>query len=349
MAITEPVYANRESVKRALDIMDTARANDQVDRLLGSATESVDGQLNRTFSPRIDTLEWDWLNPSSPTPWRLWLDDRELIEVLSLTSGGAAISTGNLVLYPNSGPPYNRVEIDISTTSSFSVGSTHQNAISLHGLFGYTLSLQSVGGLVSAINSSVGSIELPNGALVGVGDLLKADDEYLLVTERGWVDSTQNLQSPALTASVSNTTLAVTTGTSFNMNEVILLDSERMLIVDVAGNNLTVKRAWDGSVLAAHIGSDIYWSRSLTVLRGSVGSTAASHLISTPVKRWLPPPLVNQLCIAEALTGIEQEKSAYARVVGSGDNAFEGRGIGLADLRDMTCKRHGRHNRHRAV
>jgi hypothetical protein len=349
MTITEPVYANRESIKRALEINETARANSQIDRLLGSCSRSMDGELHRIFYPRIATLRWDWINVGSPTPWRLWLDDKELFSLTSLTSGGTSIPTNRIILYPNDGPPYNRVEIDTSTSSSFTLGSTHQNAIVISGVYaGCALIFASIGGLVAGINSSVTNVLIPDGSLVGIGDLLKIEDEYLLVTNRGWVDSTQNLQSD-MTASNSAVTVAVTDGTAFFVDEVILLNSERMLIVDVAGNNLTVKRAWDGSVLATHSGSDIYVTRSLSVTRGAVGSTAAAHLISTAINRWAVPPLLNQRCIGEVLSGIEQEQSAYARVVGSGDNAFEARGIGLVDLRLQTCTVHGRQVRHRAV
>jgi len=205
-----------------------------------------------------------------------------------------------------------------------------------------------IGGLVVATNDNVTTITVPNGALVGIGDLLRVESEYLLVTDRGWLYSTQNLQSD-MSASSGMVTVAVTDGTDFNVDEVILLNSEKMLIVDIAGNNLTVKRAWDGSVLAAHSSSDIYVSRLLTVGRGAIGSTEASHLIGTAISKWVPPPLINQRCIAEVLSAIEQEQSAYARVVGSGETAIEARGVGLIDLRLQTCTTHGRKNRHRAV
>lgn len=348
MTITRPVYATREMVKRALDIMETARANAQVDRLLEACSESIDGELHRTLYPRIDTLKWDWPNLSNPTPWRLWLDDKEIISVTSLTSGGTVIPVSDLILYPSNGPPYNRIEADISTNSTFAAGSTHQNAIAMAALLGHTLNLTLIGGLVSAINSSVTTLTVPDGSLVGVGDLLKVDDEYLLVISRGWVDSTQNLQID-LSASVGSTTVSVTNGAAFFTDEVILLDSEKMLIVDITGNNLTIKRAWDGSVLSTHSGSDVYVPRSLMVTRGVVGSTAASHLINADVHRWLPPPLASQLCVGEVLAAIEQERSAYARVVGSGESAYEARGVGLTDLRIRACAALGRKGRSRAI
>ena len=90
------------------------------------------------------------------------------------------------------------------------------------------------------------------------------------------LDSTYNVQSD-MTAQQNNVTISAS-GSGFNVGEVILVDSERMLIVDIAGNYLTVKRAWDGSVLAIHsTGADIYTLRLLTVTRGALGTTAGTH------------------------------------------------------------------------
>lgn len=349
MTIVEPVYANRETVKRALDIKETALANDQIDRLLQSASRSIDGDLKRKFYPRVMTFEIDWPNSQSPTPWRLWLNDKELVSVTELRSGGVVIGPGGFITYPDDGPPFNRIEIDTSTNSSFTTGSTHQKAISITGVFGYTLNLQALGGLVGAIDADDTTVVIGNGSLVGVGDLLVIESEYLQVTGRTWLDSTQTLQSPALTASAANTSLNVTTGSAFHAGETILLDSEKMLITDVSGNSLSVRRAYDGSVLASHSGSTIYVSRNLTVTRGVNGTTGASHLISTPVSRWVPPSLITQLCIAETINALQQESSAYARVVGTGETAIEARGVGLADLRKRACTTHGRQMRTRAV
>lgn len=349
MAITSPVYATRETVKRALDIKETARANEQVDRLLEAGSRTIDGDLHRVFYPRLQTLRWDCPDSQSGRPWRLWLDDHELISVSALVSGGVTVPASDYLLYPDDGPPYDRLEIDRSSSSAFSVGDTGQKATVITGLWGGApLTLADVGALVAAINSSVGALTVLNGALVGIGDLLLIDSEYLLVTDRGWLTSTQTVQTP-LTASAANTTVAVTTGSAFSNGEVILLDAETMLIVGVAGNNLIVRRAWDGSALATHSGSTVYVSRTLIVTRGAVGSTAASHLISAPISRWVPPALVHQRAVAETLTAIEQEQSAYARVVGSGEGSAEARGVGLADLRCRVYTAHGRKARHRAV
>src|SRR3546814_20587325 len=93
----------------------------------------------------------------------------------------------------------------------------------------------------------------------------------------------------------------VTDGTLFFVGELILIDSERMRIVDITGNNLTVVRAYDGSTLAApSLGADVYVYRSLTVERGALGTTAATHLDAASVTVWAVPASVKVLASGRA-------------------------------------------------
>ncbi len=93
-----------------------------------------------------------------------------------------------------------------------------------------------------------------------------------------------------------------------------------MLITDIAGNVLTVKRAWDGSVLATHVGATVYAPRLLTVVRGVLGTAAATHLNGAAVAVHAVPGLVRELAVAEALNLFLQESAGYARTVGEGDS-----------------------------
>ena len=60
----------------------------------------------------------------------------------------------------------------------------------------------------------------------------------------------QTLQAPGLTDRANAETVPVTNGAAIAVGETILIDAERMLTVDIAGNNLIVKRGFDGSTLA---------------------------------------------------------------------------------------------------
>jgi hypothetical protein len=349
MAITIPTYCSREDLKSSLDLDETARNNAQVDRAIEAATHAVEGVLHRKFYPQNATRYFDWPNYQYARSWRLWLDHNEVISVSSLTVAGTSIPSSGYFLEPvNSGPPYNRIEMDLSTNYSFESGNTEQRAVAVTGVFGYTHTHQNVALLAEALDGTETGVDVTNGASIGVGDLIEVDDEHMICVEKSMLDTTQNLQTP-LTAVNNNVTVAVSSGSTFNVGEVILLDSERMLIVDIASNNLTVKRAWDGSVLAAHTGSDIYALRSLTVVRGANGSTAATHSDAATVEKVVVPPLIRELAIAEATTYLAGESSAYTRTNAGDSNNPEDIGRGVQGLRNLAVRRYGRKSRVRTI
>lgn len=343
-------YATREDVKRALDSAETARNNGQVDRAIGAASRSVEGLLKRRFYPEAATRYKDWPNDQYARPWRLWLDKDELISVTTLTAGGVVVPAADYFLEPaNDGPPYTHIEIDLASTAAFSSGDTHQRAIEITGVFGYSADEEAAGQLAEALDASETAVDVTDSEAIGVGDIIKVDSERMIVTGKSMLDTTQNIGAN-LTAQANDVTVAVTTGSAYRVDEVILVDSERMLIVDIAGNNLTVKRAWDGSVLAAHTApADIYAPRTLTVTRGALGTTAATHADTTAITRHVVPELVRDLCIAEALNQLQQEASGYARTAGSGESERLVGGRGLADIRREARAAYGRKARKRAI
>ncbi|MEU0411726.1 hypothetical protein ABZ307_28445 [Streptomyces griseorubiginosus] len=339
-------YCTREDVKSALDFNETARNNGQIDRAIASASRSIEGLCRRVFYPQTATRYFDWPNEQTARSYRLWLNSNEVISVSALTSGGVLLDPADYDLRRSDDldqAPYTRIEIDLSGNASFSAGSTFQRSVAVTGLFGYRDDETPLGVTVEALDASETGVDVdgPTAASVGVGSLLRIDDERLLVTGRSVLDTGQNLQTP-VEANKSQTTIAVADASGFSAGEVILLDAERMLIADVAGTNLIVQRAWDGTPLAAHTGSDVYAYRTLTVTRAGLGTTAASHTSSTPVLRFDFPGLVRELCVAEAVNALMQESSGFARLVGSGDNEREMQGKALRDIRQQAVASYGR-------
>jgi hypothetical protein len=241
--------------------------------------------------------------------------------------------------------------LDRSTNSAFGVGSTPQRDVRITGMFGYQDVFAASGALAVALTDTTGTaVQVTNGALVGVGDVVRVDSERMLIVDKAMVTSGQTQQTTgAGTASKADNLLAVVDGTKFAPQEVILMDAERMLIVDVAGNNLSVIRAWDGTTLAVHSGATVYVHRLLTVTRGAYGSTAATHLISAAVQTAVVPSLVRQLALAEAIVDVAQQVGAYASMQGEGPSKVMKIGQGLPDLRNRCITAHGRVGRTRVV
>lgn len=338
-------YTTLESVKSDLDFKSTARNDAQVRRAIEGASRSVETLTRRIFYPLLATRSFDWPSDRSPTSYRLWLEENEIISLTSVTSGDESISLSDVVLYPNDGPPYDRVELLRSSSASFGQGDDIQNDVALLALYGYQNEETNVAVTTSSLAVTGTSLDVDDSSLVGTGTVLRIDSERLVVTAKSMIDTTVNIGGD-LTASKADQLVAVADGTAFAEDEVILVDAEKMLIVEIAGDNLVVTRAWDGSTLATHTtGADIYAPRRLTVSRAALGTTAASHASGATAVAWVVPGLVEELTAAEALNTLIQKSSAYSGSTGSGDSARRLSQSALQELRDRVAATYGRQQR----
>jgi hypothetical protein len=351
-------YTTRESIKRALDIAETARNNRIIDRHISSASRIVEGFCHRRFYPYIATRKWDWPNIQGALPWRVWVDDADIISLTTLsTTGGGAIPLANVFLEPNrNGPPYDRIELDLSSASAFGGGSTYQRSIIATGLFGYTNNETTLGVTVEALDTTETGIDVdgPTSALVGVGSILRIDDERVIVTERSNLSTGQTITS-ALDAQQKTVTVPVGSGANFGVDETIVIDAERMLVVDIVGNNLTVVRAYDGTPIASHSsGATVYAGRTLTVRRGALGTTAAAHSISSTVYLWQVPGGIQELVQAMTISDLMQEQTGWFRTMSASSN-FGGASRraatleALLDLKERVLQHYARKARQRTI
>lgn len=346
--MTNAWLATREDVASALDIKSTARDFTQIDREIEAASRSVERLLHRRFAPTLDTRYFDWPNQQMGRSWDLWLDENELISLPSaITSDGASIPPGNCFLEPvNYGPPFNRLSVSLASTSAFSSGSTFQQAVAVTGLYGYTDDSRFAGTTVGtfAVDNNVAYVVEQH---VGVGTVLQIESERLICTDRGMADTTVTV-SGSLDASAAATLVGISAATIY-AGEVLLIDSEQMLVTDVVASGVLVKRAWSGTPLAAHSnGAAIYSQRAFTVERGALGTTAAAHADGTTWTSWVVPGPVRDLCIAEVLAKFGKETSGYASD-GGGTGASGRKMSSLDDIRASTYASHGRKGRQRVV
>jgi hypothetical protein len=336
-------YASRESVARSLDFQESASAYREIDDALLAAGDEIHGRLQRFFYPLTATRRFDWPNRLSGRTWRVWLNQWDLQELTSISSGGVELDTDDVILYPQSDtPPWNRVEVDRSSSSAFTGAATEQQAIAITGVFGVPGRRVARGALESSIaSSSTTTVDVTDGR-IEVGHAIYVGTEYLQVVERTPLDTTQGLAG-AIDDSPGTDTVGVADGTSFTRGETILVDSERMWIRGVAANNLLVRRATDGSTIASHlIGADVYSFRRLTVERGIWGTTAAGHADSTSVEVYQAPPLIRTISKGVAENILLSESSGWGRTVGSGESEREYSGRGIATLWEEAAALYGR-------
>lgn len=343
-------YTSRETVMQALDVKAAAYTWQQIDRAIDSASRNVEGLMHRIFYPLTATKYFDYPNGQMARAGRLWLEGNECVSISLFTSGGVTVPPANFFLEPNEyGPPYDRIDINTGTNSALSSNTaTGQRSLALTGVWmGCALEEGNAGTLALAVATTTATSITVANANVGVGRVLRIDTERLIVTEKTYISSTQ---TATLTANLNNTSISVSDGTVFSRREELLIDSERVLIQDIIGNTLIVKRAVAGTALAAHTSALIYFGRQLTVTRGALGTTAATHTQGTVIARHINPPGIEELTVAYALTRELNELSGYSRVIGQGDaQASATVQRTLADLEDDVRRRYGRKARMRAV
>jgi hypothetical protein len=311
------MYAWREEVKSGLDLAETARSNTQIDREIQAASRSIEGELHRYFYPNVSTQTFDWPDHQYTAPWRLWLDQRELTGVTAVLAAGVDI-TSSVMLRPDDAPlhgePFTKLEIDLSSNAAFNAGNTFQRSISVTGTFGYCAA-ENPGGTITAFADTTGTVgTVSDSSLVGVGAILRVDNERMIVTAKAMTATGQTV-AVTLPAQANATTVGVQSGAALG-TEVIMVDSEKMLVTDIVGNNLTVIRGWDGTTLAQHTnGAVINAPRLLTVQRGALGTTAATHALNAAINVHVVPSLIRDWCVAETLSMLTQTRRGFTQVV----------------------------------
>jgi hypothetical protein len=380
MTVYEVAYCSREDSLRAIDFKDgiTTEVQGKTDRAIQSISRNIEGHLHRLFYPWDGTKWFDFPNYQYTSPWSLYLDRNDVLCLTDFSSGGVAIPLNTCFLRPANkrpGFPYTKIELDRSSGSTFGGQSaTPQNAIMGVGTWGFTADADPAGTLTASVNASATDILISDASQMGVGDLLILgygrgeapfpDDtlghaglirpyvgERVLVSNRQAAD-TGLAQSGAgcSTVSTADAQLQWTgTGTAPAQGEVLLLDSEQMLVQFVVDGVATVERAWNGTVLQAHDDAEIWAYRSLYVQRGFQGTAAASWPEGTAVYRHRVPQMIRDLAIGESVNRILQETSGYSRMVGSGDAARPASGMALADLWEECRTEYGRQARSRAI
>ncbi|HUV73865.1 MAG TPA: hypothetical protein VMW79_06125 [Anaerolineae bacterium] len=347
-------YCTREAVKAAAGL-NGSDEHASIDRLLESASREIERVLNRWFYPLTAIRYYPYPNTQSPTIYRYWLD-ADLLASTLVVSGGVTIVAADYFEEPaNYGPPYNRIEIDLSAAAAFRPGDTWQRAIEVTGRWGFCETSAAAGALAVADEylpaAPNTTIAVTDSSLIGVGDLILIGTERMIVTAKALLDTTTDVDMVGdITADEAVVAITVDLGTKVKVNEVITIDAERMLVEGIAGNILTVRRAYDGSVLASHLdNASVYVPRTLTVERAAVGTTAAEHLIAALISKNVPPGLISELALAETIYAMAQEKGHMTLAVGQGEAVREVSGKGIADVRKRAEDAYKRNRASRAV
>jgi len=314
-------YTSREAAKAAAGLSGSG-IDAVIDTQIEAASETAEQVLNRTFIPVTETRYYDW--PQKAGRSAILYEPREdILALTALTAGGTAIALGSIFLEPVNEPPYRQVEIDLSTSAAFQSGDTTQQSVAATGRFGYSEATKTAGAVASGLASDAAAATFvcSNAALIDVGDTLLIETEALFVSGRAFVSSGTTVNDATVTESLSDVTITLASGAAVNVGEVLLLDSEKVRVEAISGNDVTVERGVDGSVLAAHsTGITVYVARTLTVVRGANGTTAAVHADSTAIVKYAPAALLAKWVRAMAILAVKEGASGYTGQI-SGDSA----------------------------
>jgi len=345
--VTEIPLVQREEIMSTLDVKPSAFLARQIDRACLAGSRMAEDFCHRSFVPTLDTKTFDYPGTRA-TSSRIWFDQHGLISATAVTSGGVTFTEDvDFYLRPENeqSKPFDYIELNRSGSASFSGGP--QRAVSIEGLWGYNLIETLATTLAAAVASTSVTAVSVTGVAGGVGALIRVDSERMLVTGKSWVNS--GITASILAASASGNVITVADASLFTPHEKLLLEGERMEVLDTAGTTVTVRRAVDGTTLAAHAGATpIYWEHALTVERGVAGTTAATHADESDVQLWLPPSQAASLARAYAIDLFLQENAGYARTSGQGENERPTSGRGVKDL-EKRCQPLVRGARTRAV
>lgn len=331
MTISTPddgvAYCTVEQVQDTLDQADALRLNRRIADGCRAGTRAVEGELHRRFYPLTATR---YLDPRRVSGETLWVNDidNEIISLTSLTVDGTLYTEGTDYYLDYIGPPYTAIRLLRDAGRSWSTDERGNVAV---GVFGGSANTEPAGALAAAVSDTTGTaVTVTDSSLLGVGDLLAVDSERVTVSAKSLVTTTATVTG-SVAADESVTTIPVSSGALVHAGEMILVGAERLYVEDVVGNNLIARRAQNGSVLAAHVNTDVvYAPRLLTVRRGAAGTTAAQHLTAATLVRNLPPSQVTEAALAVAINYVEQGKAGYTRTAGVGDNRRQTGGTGVA-------------------
>jgi len=340
-------YTSRESVKRALNINGIAR-DTFIDESIEAMSREIDRWTRRIFIPKTQTRLYEWPARQSTRGYILWLD----FDLLSITtlqtkaqdSSPTTIASTDYFLEPNNdGPPYDRIEIDLSSTAAWESGDTPQRSISVAGSWGYSDNTRSVGTVSSGLANSAAATALvcSDASVIDVGDTLLIESEQTFVSERAFADLAKNMNDASITASVANNSLTGESGHGVLAGETIRLDDEEMFVESVSGTTIVVARQYNGTLLASHATAvDIFINRTLTIERAVNGTTAVTHADATAISKYEPEFNIRVWCRREAIAHYLQESAGWGRETGQSDVRREFRGVDITARREMDIDRY---------
>ena len=212
--------------------------------------------------------------------------------------------------------PYSEIDVD-PDAANLSAWSTEQDSVEIPGRWGLYEETEVTGAILGDAQTDSGTVlqvsdssKLSPGAVPLVGTEQELITGYAapiaaVTTLNGAIDATQE-------------TILLTNGALVNVDEILRIGLEQMRILDISTHTCYVQRHWNKTFSAAHTtGANVDVYRKFNVIRGVNGTTAAAHLISAAVSRYIVPADVLFLCKEIAILMLNKATTGYAGRTGN--------------------------------
>jgi len=242
-----------------------------------------------------------------------------LLEVTdAITDNGVTVSSTEFTLLPESPQwihgAYNMIK---KTYGLWGYGS-----VAVPGSWGKYSELAAVMDSFTMTDKAV-ELTVLDGSLLDVGMVLLIEDEQIAIS--GGHGSTNSPDADAATSKVNGAiieadqVITVDNGAEFHRGEVLAIGNEDLLITRISGNDLTVERGWNNTLIEDHADdAAIGVYRTFAVDRGVNGTTAAAHT-SRAVERYLVPADINWICRQIAGLMHKKAQSGFQGMVGNAE------------------------------
>jgi len=176
-------------VTAAGQTMSSDTADDTIiENLVNSACRYIDGQTQRRFYPSVETRLYDI--PEDTNDNRVLMLDDDLLSAITFLNGDAVeITSSDYKLLPyNVAPKYAiRLKDTSDVTWETDTSASGEGVLSVTGFWGYhdffaARAWASVGTIAAAMDSDTASITMTSGHSVAQDDIIKIDNEIMLVS-----------------------------------------------------------------------------------------------------------------------------------------------------------------------
>lgn len=249
-----------------------------------------------------------------------------ILTVTSVVNDDVTLASTDYLLYPRDkhweNGPYSSILHDPDGDYAGAGWTDEKDVLVITGKWGKYDKSAATGATVQNDPQAAGDVTLAvdDGSKISPGMVLLIGTEQELVTGTGAVTAAVTTVTEPIAESDTEITLA--DATKVFIGEIIRVDLEKMKVLDIntTTKKALVARAYHGTARATHADNsavDVY--RTFSVDRGVNGTTAAAHLKTTTISRYLPPPEINTLCRQIACNIQNLKKSGYAGKSGNVD------------------------------